>query len=287
MTASALLWLTHTWAPELEAEFERLYGMACPDSPDVWLLLDSRTPGAASLAKRYRRCHLFDEKTLFQLPYRKLEGRGLIHHPHFPVFDFFLSHRDYDTYWVIEYDVRYTGQWESLLGSFQCYDHDLVTSHIRRFAQEPGWFWWDSFHHPTKIVARDNYVRSFNVIYRISNRALEFLHQAQLDGWRGYPEVLFPTLLLDDGFRLLDFGGDGEFTLPELRNGVYTSHASRSGHLSILGTMRYRPSRARAGRRPNKIYHPVKPTFMMEPRGDKVRAIARWAVEAIRDRAWR
>jgi hypothetical protein len=151
MSAShALLWLTHVWTPEIAVEFEKLYSLRSPDVLDVWLLLDSRTTGAISLVERYPRSHVFEEKSLFQLPYPRLEGRGLINHPHFPVFDFFLSHKSYERYWVIEYDVRYTGRWETLLNSFMNYDHDLLTSHIRRFAQEPGWFWWDSLHHPTK-----------------------------------------------------------------------------------------------------------------------------------------
>jgi hypothetical protein len=115
------------------------------------------------------------------------------------------------------------------------------------------------------------------VIYRISNRALEFMHQAQSDGWRGYPEVSFPTLLLDGGFRLLDFGGKGEFMLPEYRNRFYTTHSSRSGNLGLFGTMRYRPSRARAGMRKNKIYHPVKPESMIEPARERLKIVGRWA----------
>jgi hypothetical protein len=226
---------------------------------------------------------VFEEKTLFRLPYPKLEGHPLVNHPHFPVLEFFLTHRDYDKYWVIEYDVRYTARWESLLSSFQSFNHDLITSHIRRFAQEPRWVWWDTLNHPTKAIARDKYLRSFNVIYRISNRALEFIHQAQLDGWRGYPEVSFPTLLLNGGFRLLDFGGNSEFTLPEYKNRVYTSRGSRGGRLSIFGTMRYRPSKARAGIRKNKIYHPVKPKSMIEPPKAKVNIVARWALGLIRD----
>jgi len=169
----------------------------------------------------------------------------------------------------------------SLLSSFQGYDHDLLTSHIRRYAKEPGWFWWNTLHHPTKEIVRAKYARSFNVVYRISNRALEFMHQAQSDGWRGYPEVSFPTLLLDGGFRLLDFGGKGEFTLPEYRNRFYTTHSSRSGKLGLFGTMRYRPSRARAGMRKNKIYHPVKPEPMIEPARERLKIVGRCALEMI------
>ena len=279
----ALLWLTHVWAPEIQDEFENL---AAIEGPDVWLLLDARTPGAASLEKQYPNCHVFDEETLFHHPYPKLTGHGLINHPHFPVLDFFLSHREYQQYWVVEYDVRYTGQWESLIRAFQSFDHDLVTSHIRHFAQEPRWPWWDTLNHPTQSIVRERYVRSFNVIYRISNRALKFLHQAQLDGWRGYPEVSFPTLLSVGGFTLLDFGGNGRFALPEYKNKFYTSHSSINGLLSISGTMRYRPSMARAGSRKNKIYHPVKPESMIEPLETRVKIVAKHTLERIRDVAF-
>ena len=267
---SALLWLTHVWSPELQVEFEKLYNMQGPETPDVWLLLDERTTGATELREKYQRCHVFEEQNLFRLPYPKLEGRGLICQTHLPVLDFYLSHPNYKMYWIIEYDVRYTGTWESLLRSFQSFDHDLITCHIRRFDQEPYWSWWNTLHHPTKTIKRENYLRSFNVIYRISHAALEFIHQAQGDGWRGFSEVSFPTLLFNSGFKLLDFGGNSEFTPPRFRNRFYTSHGFRNGGLMIFGTMRYRPSRARVGTLKNKIYHPVKPKSMVEPCISKV-----------------
>ena len=83
------------------------------------------------------------------------------------------------------------------------------------------------------------------------------------DGWRGCPEVSFPTLL------------------PEYRNRFHTTRSSGSGNLGLFGTMRYRPSRARAGMRKNKIYHPVKPEGMMEPAKEKLKIVGRWALEMI------
>jgi hypothetical protein len=280
---AALLWLTHVWTPELQTEFEKLHNMQYPGSPDVWLLMDARTAGSGEIAQRYRRHHIFDERTLFRLPYPRLRGHGLIDHPHFPVLDFFLSHPEYANYWVIEYDVRYTGLWETLFQSFQNIDHDLITAHIRRFAQEPHWYWWDTLQHPSETVVRENYVRSFNVIYRISSRALEFIHHAQLHGWQGYPEVSLPTLLFNGGYKLLDFGGKGEFTLPEFENRFYTSHGFRSGNLCLFGTMRFRPSRTMPGARKNTLYHPVKPGSMAEPPGAKLRILAQWLWDLIYD----
>ena len=280
---SALLWMTHVWNPELEEEFEKFLDMKYPNLPDVWLLLDSRTPQASTLANRYTLCHIFDETDLFmRLPYPRVEGLGILHHSHFPILDFYLSHPEYEYYWFVEFDVRYSGEWESFLRSYESFDHDLITSHIRHFSEEPHWPWWDSLHHPSKTIDRAQYVRSFNVIYRISNRVLEYIHQAQLDGWQGFNEVSLPTLLLHGGYKIMDFGGDGEFTLPGLKNSAYTSHGLRNGLLNPFCTMRWRPSRGRAGFRRNKIYHPVKPKPMMEPLKDKLKYVETWTRDFIR-----
>ena len=173
MSRTAVLWLTHVWSPELEAEFESLLRL----DADVWLLLDRRTPGSATLAARYERHHLFDETQMFALPYRRLPGRGLIDHPHFPVLDFFRAHPSYDRYWAIEYDVRYTGDWSHFFASLGRYDHDLITSHIRRYQDEPRWPWWSTLEHPENddpvrtlpaVVQRD--LRGVSRRARISRR---------------------------------------------------------------------------------------------------------------------
>ncbi len=274
---SALLWMTHVWNADLQAEFEKLYRIDGPGMPEVWLLLDAQTPGAAALAARYR-CHVFDESALFGRGYARLPGQGLMTHCHFPVLDFFLAHPEHDHYWVVEYDVRYTGAWEALLSAFAPHPHDLITCHLRRFADEPRWYWWDSLHHPHLAIPRNEWWRSFNVIYRISNRALRFLHESFIDGWRGHSEVTLPTLLHHGGYALLDFGGNSPFALPGGKNRFYTS---RSFGVGGFGTVRYRPARAAAGWRRNKLYHPVKPGALREPRALRLRALRNYARQLI------
>ena len=276
---SALLWMTHVWSAETAREFEKFYGMRDSATPEVWLLLDARTPGSNRIADRYRRCLVHEERALFDLPYPKLAGHGLIDHPHFPVWSFFLSHRDYDYYWVVEYDVRFTGQWERFLSSFGRYGHDLITSHIRRFDREPRWPWWGTLQHTGETIPQQKRLRSFNVIYRLSNRAMHYIHEAMAAGWRGYPEVLLPTLLFHGGFRLLDFGGKSEFTPPGNRNRFYTSFGMHTGNLCFMGTMRYQPARAKAGHRRNKLYHPVKPPGMLTSAATKRSLAGRWLRE--------
>jgi hypothetical protein len=279
MSRTAVLFLTHVWAPEIEATFEALSNMRNSSEIDAWLLLDAIAPGAKALTARYKRHHLFDEASLFKLSYPQMPGRRLNFHAHFPVLDFYRAHPEYDYYWAVEYDVRYSGEWDQFFASFLDFNHDLITAHIRRYRQENRWCWWNTLQHSSKVIAREKYLRSLNVIYRLSSKALAYLHSAQTDGWRGHPEATIPTLLLEAGFRLLDMGGKGEFTPPELRNRFYTSWTTASGRFSPFGTLRDRPVRARLGRSPNKLYHPIKPKNMVEPWAERL-LIAFWWIRS-------
>jgi len=283
---NVLLWVTHVWTPEIEAEFERIRKAENPDKLEVWLLLDDRTPGADKLAQRYPRCHRFEQETLLALPYPSMYGRPFVDHCHLPLFDFYLAHREYAYYWCVEYDVRYTGDWGKFLSTFEQYDHALITSHIRRFTQEPRYFWWKSLRHPTKEIPLALRLRSLNVVHRISREALQYLHEALCDGWQGLAEVSYPTLLHEGGFRLLDFGGNGAYVLPGYRNRFYTSQSSKTGDIRVLGTVRFRPSRKRAGKRPDTLYHPVKPAFLLEPPGQRLQILTGWGIERVLERVF-
>jgi len=282
---SALLWMTHVWDPEIEKEFERFLQLDYPGSPEVWLILDARTPGADDIARRFKLTHVIEESELFsRLPYPRLERQTLLDHVHFPVMDFYLAHPGFDYYWVVEFDVRYTGEWESFLRSYEAYDHDLITSHIRHYHQEPTFYWWHTLQHPTEKIDKARYLRSLNVIYRISTHALALLHEKQKDGWQGFIEVLFPTLLEYNGYTLLDFGGNGEYTPDGHKNTAYTSGSTKDGSLNPFCTMHWRPSGARAGIRRNMIYHPVKPDAIREPLKKRIEYFKGWTGMYIRER---
>jgi hypothetical protein len=261
---NALLYLTHIWTPEIQSEFEKLYFMKDTDVPETWLLLDSKTPGSGKIAQKHERCHLFDAEEMMRLPYPHNEGSRFVDHCHFSLLDFYFKHPSFDFYWFIEYDVRFTGKWETLFNAFKSFNHDLISSHIRRYPQKPSWRWWNHFHHPTKTIPKKYLLRSFNVIYRISNRALQFIHEAQIDGWSVLNESTFPTLLYNNDFTILDFGGNGEFIASGFKNRFYTSYSTKSATLS-LGTQRFRPPHKKAGPRKNTIYHLVKTKGMLPP----------------------
>lgn len=254
--SNALLFLTHMWAPELEREFSVLSSIP---GIEPWILTDRRNPDLSPLVSRYPRCHVFGSELLDDLPYSTIGTGNFRGHAHFPLLDFFIGHRGFEYYWLVEYDVRYTGRWEQFFARFEDCSADLITEHIRRHAEEPGWLAWEPFGHPQHKVPLCERLRSFNVIYRISRRALTFLDRELRTGWYGHHEVLLVSVLYRNGFALLDPGGDGEFVPEGRRNEVYSSDSSPNGSLIGPGTVRYRPWNCRPGHLPNKLYHPVKP----------------------------
>ena len=201
--------------------------------------------------------YLFSNESLSGLNYPWIGPSLVPGHAGFPLLQFFCDNPDFDYYWLIEYDVRFCGDWRFFFDFFKDNKQDFLTCHIRYYVEEPDWPGW-SLHHPSRSIALSERVRSFNPIYRISKPSLSFLHECLRDGWRGHFEVLWPTLLHHHGFTIMDIGGKGRFTPPDMKDKFYTDPESNSRGKPKHGTMRYRPSFWRVGQETNKLYHPVK-----------------------------
>lgn len=174
----------------------------------------------------------------------------------FPLVDFARTHR-YSYYWLIEYDVRYTGNWAELFSYFATSHSDLLGTTLYRHEFRPSWCWWDSFKKPRfSMVRKKNWIRGLFPVMRISAQGLQVLREANRKGWRGHYEVVVPTALYHYGLTLEDFGGDGEFVGEENRNRFYTNSPSVDG--LGPGTFVCPPTRPLEERLPNKLYHAVK-----------------------------
>ena len=176
---------------------------------------------------------------------------------HFPLINFYRNNPDYTYYWFIEHDVSYTGDWSVFFDYWGARDADFLTGHIREYASEPDWYWW-GLHHPDETIPLEKRLRSFNVIYRLSNRAVAFIDEVHRKNWHGHEEELLPTLLHNSGFSLRDFGGVGKFVHSGERNRFYIDAPDDREGLLKKGTLRWRPVFTWPGWRKNKLYHPVK-----------------------------
>lgn len=201
----------------------------------------------------------FSDEILIDLKYNAIGSKLIPGNNHFPLLKFYKENPNYNYYWCIEDDVRYTGNWAHFFSYFESCDKSFISSHMQRYADDQQWGWWNTLIYNGKTPKSEYKIRSFNPIYRISKEALNFIDQKLLEGWEGHHEVLFPTLLNAGGFDLLDFGGIGEFVLEDNENKFYFGNYAQNSELeNSESTFRWRPIHDKIGEIPNKLYHPVK-----------------------------
>jgi hypothetical protein len=254
------LFLCHSAAPRLIREYANIQRGIAGIGNSFFLYHGKRNEIPPGLSGR--ELYLFSSESLSKLNYPTIAQSFFPGHVGVPVLQFFRDNPSFDYYWTIEYDVRFSGDWHFFFDFLKDAKQDFLTCHIRAHAEEPDWPYW-SLDHPRKSIPLSERLRSFNPIYRVSNRALSFLDQSLRDGWCGHNEVVWPTLLHHHGFKLMDIGGKGRFTPSEMEDNFYTESEPNSGGLLDCGTMRFRPSFWRVGRDKNKLYHPIKPLFFV------------------------
>lgn len=263
---AAVLVLNHF----LDGDLVHLYRQLAADLDgrcDVHLLSDrtqpttslSRLPGTA-------REHRFRTTDLMELGYpgrcsdiaRRTGMRNMpLGNADLPVLLFARVHPEYDYYWVVEYDVRFSGSWSVLMSAFEHNDADLLGTTLTRFEETPGWCHWPSLQAPGGgAFPSPSLVRGFFPVYRLSNRAVQCHHQGCMDGARGHMEALLPTQIAAAGLRLEDLGGDGAFVAPGNHNRFYRNE--RCSDRLGPGTFVYRPARPAMGTDPDTLWHPVK-----------------------------
>jgi hypothetical protein len=164
----------------------------------------------------------------------------------------------YDYYWLVEYDVEFSGRWSEFFEAFIGNASDLLCTSIHRRETNPAWAWWKSLVWPTE--ERPEPIRGFFPLARLSGRAIDSIIAAGRSGVDGFYEVMWPTVINSRGYVLEDIGGDGAFVRPENINRWYRS--SPTNQSLSPGTFVFRPIRSRPGRESNKLWHPVKRRFI-------------------------
>jgi len=176
---------------------------------------------------------------------------------HYPLL-FFWKQFEYLNYWVIEYDVDYTGDWSNLFNSFNNNIEDLLASHLTRRCLHPTWQWWESLHPPRRFskaikAKHANLLKAFCPLYRISERALRAIDAAHKQKWRGHCEVLLPVILEENNLIVGDFNAYGTF----YTNGSIEPNGGTTPHSSLRWRPEIDPLELKKVSTPC-IWHPVK-----------------------------
>lgn len=171
---------------------------------------------------------VFTSDVLNELGYTPIKkGKLVPGSNHFPLLKFFKENQCYDYYWLVEDDVRFSGDWKDFFDSFASSTSDFLSSVIETKAENPTWYWWTSLKTGNEVIAEEKLLKSFNPIYRLSSQALVCIDAHLRIGWMGHYEVLLPTLLYNKGFLLEDFGGEGAFVCPENKAKFYNDTSMR------------------------------------------------------------
>lgn len=265
-----LLFQTHYMDARLERAFRRLARQA-PAHFDCRVLV--HLPPGAKVPPRLAGLphHLVGTDALRAMPYprktaaadwtgRAWELWGGGHCDLIPLHAM-LAAPGYDRYWVIEYDVAFTGDWGRFFAAFEDSEADLLATCIRARQDDPHWVCWPSIEGPEAAHATG----AFMPLWRVSARLLAAMDAAYRAGFGGHLEASWSTLAAARGMALEDIGGDGPFVRAGNRRRFYTAAPSSAVQFYLApGTFFARPAMYRAGRRRDTLWHPVKPWHWRE-----------------------
>ena len=194
-----------------------------------------------------------------QLPYREKhrEHPGTLwpRNIELPLMGFFQEHSQYEYYWLMEYDVRFTGHWMDFFRNFAGNESDLLATTIFDFGFRPGWDNWKTLKSPQRIPDQAR-VRALLSLCRLSNTALRAMHEAYCNGWSGHYEVTIPTILKTRGLKLEDFGGSGRYVASGNANRFYRNTPAVAG--LAPGTFTVAANTISADYPANMLWHPIK-----------------------------
>jgi hypothetical protein len=257
----ALLILTHEFTPATKKLVKSL-NRECPDK-DVIVLWHQKTdeiPKFVVPVFPFKTSQIFSRNFELSTSETSISIFALTGATHFPVLEFFNNSPNYDYYWVIEGDVRFSGKWSNFFNELNLFSHDFMSSHMRFYEEEKDWKWWNSLKSKNINFNNNDLIASLNVIYRISNKAINIVNSELNNGIVGHYEIMIPTILNYYNLSLLDFGGVGSFVPQgfENKNYIMPKHKFGFNQNPLSFTMSVAPARYFYGAIRNKLYHPVK-----------------------------
>jgi len=261
-TSEAVLYRTHVLNPMVRREIERLRSEVVGDHFVVGYLKDN----AAALGPPDATHRMYRQSDLANLPYPNkaifVDWAKPIGDNDLPVLAFYREQPGYDFYWVVEYDVRYTGHWGTLFAELRSSGADYLGTTIQDYDENPRWVWWHTLVNVRPSLLER--VRCFSPFARLSNAALAVIDQWYRDGGAGHYELTWPSVCKTKGLIIEDIGGSGRYT-PERWQGHHYSNAPLHPALSP-GTFVWRPAfredalpteSLKHGGRP-MLWHPIK-----------------------------
>ena len=134
-----------------------------------------------------------------------MRERNPLHKNNWHNFESLLNHiyeqrAGFDHYWIIEYDVRYSGDWASFLSEQNqtCTADALLINGIWPFNGDNNWWVWHELEWGKEKPLAERYA-GFIFLGRFSKELLQCVHE-QIGIRSGYAEIYLATLCNEFGF---------------------------------------------------------------------------------------
>ncbi|MBL8593784.1 MAG: hypothetical protein JNK01_13955 [Devosia sp.] len=269
------VFVTHVWGPQIATHYERLKREAAPIL-DVFLAFQQGDDEAAVPAGMTPDLvvRMADSAAHFPLRYQEyLQRSSPWGYVDLVWMTAFLDPRlgAYDRFWLVEYDVDFSGNWSSFFGAAASYEGDLLATRLRPLSADPGFYFTSIYEQPQ--AAPDDPLIAFMPISRLSRQLIDHYRTRLLQvGWCGHFEMVLPSLARLGGYSIAEIGGYDALVPPERRGLHYDG--TFEDLLTTRSTHAYRPPRAfsyfvqspRKFRQRNRIYHPVKVGWSLNQR---------------------
>jgi len=177
-----------------------------------------------------------------------MNGNGLVPgNCHIPAVAF-ARQNPHEHYWFVEYDVRYTGSWNTVFEMGRPSDADLIAALVESPFRDPTWYHWETIDLPYADVAR-----SFNPICRASHRLLEEVTKVITGDHWAHNEALLASACRHHGWPMADLN---DLARAHREAPLYTPAPDEHA----TGTLSYRPAQSTVwGAERQRLHHPVKP----------------------------
>lgn len=168
----------------------------------------------------------------------------------------------YEHYYMMEFDVDYSGDWKEFFEINAARTADFMGSHIHWRRDNMDWIHWNN--HFSVPVHSDKHLMAQIVLMRMSLRMVNAYKAALESGdYIGNVEALAPIVALDHGLSIEDFGANFEFTPEQWRGKNYDPEYFH--YRPIVGEW-YWHERPQEFPVLGMLYHPIKPAG--SPRSD-------------------
>lgn len=171
--------------------------------------------------------HIITADTVRALPYnvklRNFDPDNVRGFSELPAMSFFRKYPNHDFYWIIEYDVQFSGRWSELFRELSSSDADFLGTTILSKSKYPDWMHWHTLSFKENPLPSQYCIKSFMPFARVSRAALTNIDHLYAGGLSGHPEATWPTTCAMSNLRIEDIGGHGPYTPPKWRGKHYTN----------------------------------------------------------------